>query len=156
MGNMNALRDWGHAKDYVRMQWMMLQQKKPYDFVIATGHQYSVRQFIEISAKQLGIFLEFQGNNENEQAIVTRIEGNDAPALKEGDVIVKVDKRYYRPAEVESLIGDATNAKNKLGWVPEISIEEMIKEMVSADLKMAKSYKLLKDHGYQDNLVSED
>tara|TARA_X000000950_G_scaffold288894_1_gene408154 strand:+ start:5582 stop:6703 length:1122 start_codon:yes stop_codon:yes gene_type:complete len=156
MGNMNALRDWGHAKDYVRMQWMMLQQKKPYDFVIATGHQYSVRQFIELSAKQLGIFLEFQGNNENEQAIVTRIEGNDAPALKEGDVIVKVDKRYYRPAEVESLIGDATNAKNKLGWVPEISIEEMIKEMVSADLKMAKSYKLLKDHGYQDNLVSED
>jgi GDPmannose 4,6-dehydratase len=148
MGNMNALRDWGHAKDYVRMQWMMLQQDKPEDFVIATGVQYSVRQFIQWSASELGIELEFKGSGKNEQAIVTNIEGNEAPALKVGDIIVKVDPRYFRPLEVEALLGDPTNAKNKLGWLPEVSVKEMCAEMVGSDLQNSKLTKFLKAHGY--------
>lgn len=148
MGNMNALRDWGHAKDYVRMQWMMLQQDKPEDFVIATGVQYSVRQFIQWSASELGIELEFKGSGKNEQAIVTNIEGNEAPALKVGDIIVKVDPRYFRPLEVEALLGDPTNAKNKLGWLPEVSVKEMCAEMVGSDLQNSKLTKFLKANGY--------
>jgi GDPmannose 4,6-dehydratase len=155
MGNINAKRDWGHAKDYVRMQWMMLQQEKPEDFVIATGYQYSVRQFIEWSAKELGIYLEFIGEDEKEHAVVTRIDGDKALALKEGDIIVRIDPRYYRPSEVETLLGDPTNAKNKLGWVPEISMEDMIGEMVTTDLKIAQSIRLLKDHGYDDKFLLE-
>ena len=149
MGNMDALRDWGHAKDYVRMQWMMLQQDAPEDFVIATGFQYSVRQFIQWAAAELGIELEFDGVGEAEQAIVKKITGNNAPSLKVGDVIVKVDSRYFRPAEVETLLGDPSNAKNKLGWVPEITAQEMCLEMVQEDLKAAKQTRLLKKHGYE-------
>lgn len=148
MGNMDALRDWGHAKDYVRMQWMMLQQDRPEDFVIATGVQYSVRQFIDWSARELGITLRFEGEGENEIAVVEKIEGDDVPALKAGDVIVRVDPRYFRPAEVETLLGDPSNAKEKLGWTPEITVQEMCSEMVAEDLKVAKRHALLKEHGH--------
>lgn len=149
MGNMDALRDWGHAKDYVRMQWMMLQQEKPEDFVIATGVQYSVRQFIEWSAKELGITLRFEGKGVDEIAVIAAIEGDKAPALKVGDTIVRVDPRYFRPAEVETLLGDPSNAKAKLGWVPEITVQEMCAEMVAEDLKTAQRHALLKLHGYE-------
>jgi GDPmannose 4,6-dehydratase len=151
MGNMDALRDWGHAKDYVRMQWMMLQQDKAEDFVIATGVQYSVREFIVRSAKQLGLTLAFDGSGINERAVVAAIAGDKAPAVKVGDVIVKIDPRYYRPAEVETLLGDPTNAKKKLGWVPEITLDEMIEEMVASDLDQAKQHVLLKKHGHDVN-----
>jgi GDPmannose 4,6-dehydratase len=149
MGNMDALRDWGHAKDYVRMQWMMLQQEQPEDFVIATGVQYSVRQFIDWSANELGITLRFEGEGVDEVAIVAAIKGDCAPALKVGDVIVRVDPRYFRPAEVETLLGDPSNAKQKLGWVPEITVQEMCAEMVQEDLKVAKRHALLKQHGHE-------
>jgi GDPmannose 4,6-dehydratase len=149
MGNMDALRDWGHAKDYVRMQWMMLQQDQPEDFVIATGVQYSVRQFIEWSAKELGITLRFEGKGVDEVAVVEAIEGDKAPALNVGDVVVRVDPRYFRPAEVETLLGDPSNAKAKLGWTPEITVQEMCAEMVAEDLKTAQRHALLKQHGYE-------
>ena len=148
LGNMDALRDWGHAKDYVRMQWMMLQQDNPEDFVIATGQQYSVRQFVQWSAEELGIELAFSGSGENEQASVKKITGDNAPGLKVGDVILKVDSKYFRPAEVETLLGDPTNAKIKLGWTPEISVQDMCSEMIQSDLKEAKRIKLLKELGY--------
>ncbi len=148
MGNLDALRDWGHAKDYVRMQWMMLQQEKPEDFVIATGVQYSVRQFIEWSANELGITLRFEGRGLDETAVVQSIEGEKAPALNVGDVIVRVDPRYFRPAEVETLLGDPTKAKEKLGWVPEITVQEMCAEMVREDLAAARRHALLKQHGH--------
>jgi GDPmannose 4,6-dehydratase len=149
MGNMNALRDWGHAKDYVRMQWMMLQQDEPEDFVIATGVQYSVRQFIEWSAKELGVTLRFEGQGIDEVAVIEAIEGDNVPALKGGDVIVRVDPRYFRPAEVETLLGDPSKAKEKLGWTPEITTQEMCAEMVAEDLKTAKRHALLKQHGLE-------
>ena len=155
MGNIDALRDWGHAKDYVRMQWMMLQQDKPEDYVIATGIQYSVRQFIQWAAKDLGIELEFKGRGEEECAIVTSVTGNDCPSVKIGDVIVKVDPRYFRPAEVETLLGDPSKAKNKLGWVPEITAQEMCSEMVQKDLKEAKRHRLLKENGFHSPLSIE-
>ncbi|WP_328822058.1 GDP-mannose 4,6-dehydratase [Pseudomonas lopnurensis] len=148
MGNLDALRDWGHAKDYVRMQWMMLQQQRPEDFVIATGVQYSVRQFIEWSAKELGITLRFKGRGVDETAVIESIEGDKAPALKIGDVIVRVDPRYFRPAEVETLLGDPSKAKQKLGWVPEITVQEMCAEMIREDLKAAQRHALLKQHGH--------
>ena len=148
MGNIDALRDWGHAKDYVRMQWLMLQQERPEDYVIATGVQFTVREFITRSAKQLGITLKFEGVAENEKAIVAAIEGDKAPALKLGDVIVQIDPRYYRPTEVETLLGDPTKAKEKLGWVPEITIDQMIVEMVASDLDQAKQHALLSKHGF--------
>jgi GDPmannose 4,6-dehydratase len=148
MGNLDSLRDWGHAKDYVRMQWMMLQQEQPEDFVIATGVQFSVREFIIRSAKQLGITLRFEGKAEQEKGIVTAIEGDKAPALKVGDILVEVDPRYYRPAEVETLLGDPAKAKAKLAWVPEITLDEMIVEMVANDLDQAKQHVLLKKHGH--------
>ncbi|GLZ26253.1 GDP-mannose 4,6-dehydratase [Stutzerimonas stutzeri] len=148
MGNLDALRDWGHAKDYVRMQWMMLQQEKPEDFVIATGVQYSVRQFIEWSAKELGVTLRFEGRGVDETAVVQSVEGDKAPALNVGDVIVRVDPRYFRPAEVETLLGDPTKAKEKLGWVPEITVQEMCAEMVREDLTAARRHALLKQHGH--------
>lgn len=148
VGNIDALRDWGHAKDYVRMQWLMLQQDKPEDFVIATGVQFTVREFIIRSAKQLGITIKFEGAAENEKAIVTGIEGDNAPALKVGDVIVQIDPRYYRPSEVETLLGDPTRAKTKLGWIPEISLDQMIFEMVANDLDQAKQRSLLSKHGF--------
>ena len=159
MGNMDALRDWGHAKDYVRMQWMMLQQDQPEDFVIATGVQYSVRQFIEWSAAELGITLRFEGQGVDEHAVVAAIAGEGAelmaPALKVGDVIVRVDPRYFRPAEVETLLGDPAKAKDKLGWVPEITVQEMCAEMVAEDLKVAQRHALLKAHGH-DVAVSQE
>jgi len=148
MGNIDALRDWGHAKDYVRMQWMMLQQAKPDDFVIATGVQYTVRQFIEWSAKELGITIRFEGKGINEKGIVATIDGEKTPAIKVGDVIVQIDQRYYRPAEVETLLGDPTKAKEILGWVPEITAQEMCTEMVAEDLKIAQRHALLKQHGH--------
>jgi GDPmannose 4,6-dehydratase len=148
MGNIDAKRDWGHAKDYVRMQWLMLQQDKPEDFVIATGVQYTVREFIQKSAKQLGIALTFEGKAEQERAIVQSITGDKAPALKVGDVIIKIDPHYYRPAEVETLLGDPTKAKEKLGWVPEITLDQMIEEMVAHDLEKAQQHALLKTNGY--------
>lgn len=148
MGNIDALRDWGHAKDYVRMQWLMLQQDTPEDFVIATGVQFTVREFITRSAKQLGITLKFEGTAENEKATVVSIEGDKAPALKLGDIVLQIDPRYYRPAEVEALLGDPTKAKTKLGWVPEITLDEMIAEMIASDLEKAKQHALLVKHGY--------
>ena len=152
MGNMDALRDWGHAKDYVRMQWMMLQQDQPEDFVIATGVQYSVRDFIRWSAAELGIALRFEGEGVDEHAVVEQINGEGselrAPALKVGDVIVRVDPRYFRPAEVETLLGDPTKAKDKLGWTPEITVQEMCAEMVAEDLKVAQRHAFLKAHGH--------
>ncbi len=149
MGNIDALRDWGHAKDYVRMQWLMLQQEKPEDFVIATGVQYSVREFILRSAQELGVTIRFEGKAEDEVGIVVQISGDHAPALKVGDVIVRIDPHYYRPTEVETLLGDPTKAKQKLGWVPEITLEQMIGEMVAYDLDQAKQHALLKKHGYR-------
>jgi len=148
MGNMDALRDWGHAKDYVRMQWMMLQQDKPQDYVIATGVQYSVREFISKTAHQLGVTLAFEGEGVNEVAKVAAITGDNAPALKVGQVVVRVDPRYFRPTEVETLLGDPSKAKADLGWVPEITLDEMVQEMVAHDLGKAKQHALLKKHGF--------
>jgi len=147
MGNLNALRDWGHAKDYVRMQWMMLQQDRPYDFVIATGVQYSVREFIELSAAELGIKLRFEGSGVEEIGVVESVVGDVAPSIKVGDVIIRVDHRYFRPAEVETLLGDPSKAKEKLGWVPEITVQQMCREMVAEDLKIARRHALLRQHG---------
>ena len=155
MGNLDALRDWGHAKDYVRMQWLMLQQDKPEDFVIATGVQYSVRQFIQWSAAELGLTLRFEGQGVDEVAIVTHIEGDDAPALQVGDTIIRIDPRYFRPTEVETLLGDPSKAKLKLGWAPEITVQEMCEEMVATDLEEAKRHALLKQHGYAVNVSLE-
>jgi GDPmannose 4,6-dehydratase len=149
LGNMDALRDWGHAKDYVRMQWMMLQQKTADDFVIATGKQISVREFVILSAKEAGIELEFSGKGVDEIATVTAVNGNSAPALNAGDVVVRVDPRYFRPAEVETLLGDPSKAKEKLGWVPQITVEKMCAEMVQHDLDKAKQHALLKAHGHK-------
>ena len=147
MGNIDSLRDWGHARDYVRMQWMMLQQDTPEDFVIATGKQYSVREFITWSAAELGLTLDFTGTGTDEVATVAAISGDAAPALKPGDVIMRIDPRYFRPAEVETLLGDPAKAKRVLGWTPEITAQEMCAEMVAEDLKTARRHALLKEHG---------
>jgi len=155
LGNLDALRDWGHAKDYVRMQWMMLQQDQPEDFVIATGVQYSVRQFIDWSAQELGVTLRFEGRGVEEIGIVEKIEGDKAPSLKVGQVIVRVDPRYFRPTEVETLLGDPSKAKEKLGWTPEVTVQEMCAEMVAADLMAAKQHALLKANGYDVNVSVE-
>jgi GDPmannose 4,6-dehydratase len=155
MGNLDALRDWGHAKDYVRMQWMMLQQSQADDFVIATGVQYSVRQFIQWSAEELGVTLKFEGQGVNETATVAAINGDKAPGLKVGDVIVKIDPRYFRPTEVETLLGDPSKAKAKLGWTPEITVQQMCAEMVASDLEEAKKHAILKKHGYQPSVSVE-
>ena len=146
MGNIDSLRDWGHAKDYVRMQWMMLQQDVPEDFVIATGMQYSVREFIQWSAAELGLTIEFSGSGVEEIGTVVAIEGDLAPARSIGDAVVRIDPRYFRPAEVETLLGDPTKAKEKLGWVPEITVHEMCAEMVRDDLIAAKREALLRQH----------
>ena len=156
LGNMDALRDWGHAKDYVRMQWMMLQQDHAEDFVIATGKQISVRDFVRLSAAEVGISLEFSGEGVDEVATVIAITGDNAPGVQVGDVIVRVDPRYFRPTEVETLLGDPTKAKNLLGWVPEITVEEMCAEMVAADLQVAKQQALLKAHGYDVSVAREN
>ncbi|WP_341246827.1 GDP-mannose 4,6-dehydratase [Nereida ignava] len=148
MGNIDSLRDWGHALDYVRMQWMMLQQDAAEDFVIATGKQYSVREFITWAAQELGITLAFSGSDVDEIATVDAIEGDSAPGLSVGDVVMRIDPRYFRPAEVETLLGDPTKAKEKLGWVPQITAQQMCAEMVREDLKTARRHALLKEHGY--------
>ncbi len=152
MGNIDSLRDWGHAKDYVRMQWMMLQQEQPEDFVIATGIQFTVRQFIEWAAAEIGVSLRFEGNGLNEKAIVASIQGDKAPALKVGDIVMKIDPRYFRPTEVDSLLGDPTKAKQKLGWVPEITAQQMCKEMVFSDLQEAKQSSILMENGFKPNV----
>jgi GDPmannose 4,6-dehydratase len=156
LGNLDALRDWGHAKDYVRMQWMMLQQDQPDDFVIATGKQYTVRQFVQWSAAELGVTLRFDGAGVDEKAVVVSIDGDKAPALKVGDVVVSVDPRYFRPTEVETLLGDPTKAKTKLGWVPEITVQEMCAEMVACDLRDAQRHALLKAHGHDVPMAREN
>ena len=152
---MDALRDWGHAKDYVQMQWMMLQQENPQDYVIATGEQYSVRQFVEWSAQELGIQLRFEGDGIDEVGIIESINSNDCPALKVGQIIVRVDSRYFRPAEVETLLGDATKAEHELGWKAKISVKDLCAEMVQHDLKSAQKNALLKQHGYTINVSLE-
>ena len=148
MGNMNALRDWGHAKDYVEMQWLMLQQQTAEDYVIATGQQHSVRDFVVWAAKDLGISLTFSGKGAEEVATVTRVEGEKAPKVSVGDVIVRVDPRYFRPAEVETLLGDPSKAKQKLGWEPKITARELCREMIEADLKIAQRQALLRANGH--------
>ena len=155
MGNIDSLRDWGHAKDYVRMQWLMLQQDMPEDFVIATGQQYSVREFIQWSARELSMELEFSGDGVDEIATVVSLDNNVAPAVKPGDVILRIDPRYFRPAEVDTLLGDPSNAKSKLGWEPEITAQEMCAEMVAEDLKTAQRHALLRDHGHAVSMGQE-
>ncbi|GEA07080.1 GDP-mannose 4,6-dehydratase [Alteromonas sp. KUL42] len=137
LGNLDALRDWGHARDYVEMQWLMLQQDQPEDFVIATGVQYSVREFVNIAAKELGMSIRWEGKGVDEK-------GYD----ENGKCIVVVDPRYFRPTEVETLLGDASKAKKKLGWEPQTSFEQLVREMVQSDLKNAKRDSLVKQHGY--------
>jgi GDPmannose 4,6-dehydratase len=152
LGNLSALRDWGHAKDYVEMQWLMLQQQQPEDFVIATGVQYSVRQFVEFAASELGITLAFSGEGDHEIGTVTRIEpvgGEIKARCRVGEVIVKVDPRYYRPTEVETLLGDPSKARQKLGWVPKITLPELVKEMVEYDYTAARRDSLVKLAGFQ-------
>ncbi|WP_435219093.1 GDP-mannose 4,6-dehydratase [Luminiphilus sp. nBUS_07] len=156
MGNMDALRDWGHAKDYVRMQWLMLQQDTPEDYVIATGKQYSVRDFITWAAEDLGVTLTFNGEGVEEVGQVTAITANNAPSLSVGDIIVKVDQRYFRPAEVETLLGHPAKAKANLGWEPEITAREMCAEMVAADLADAQRHAFLKAHGHHVAVSVED
>ncbi len=153
LGNMDALRDWGHAKDYVRMQWMMLQQEKPVDYVIATGKQYAVRDFVRWSANALGVTLRFEGLGVNEIGVVESVERDAEVCLHPGDVIVRVDPRYFRPAEVETLLGDSTRARQELNWIPEITAEEMCLEMICEDLGKAKRMRLLKKHGYSISLA---
>ena len=148
MGNLDALRDWGHAKDYVRMQWMMLQQEQAEDYVIATGVQYSVRQFIQWSAQELGITLRFEGIGVDEVGIVERNDTPEMNAFKLDQTVVRIDPRYFRPTEVETLLGDPSKAKTKLGWVPEISVQEMCAEMVASDLEIARRHSLLKTSGF--------
>ncbi|WP_286263342.1 GDP-mannose 4,6-dehydratase [Thalassotalea atypica] len=148
LGNMDALRDWGHARDYVKMQWLMLQQDNPDDFVIATGQQYSVRQFVEHAANELGIKLQWQGEGVEEKGIVAEVSGEHATEVQVGDIIVSVDEKYFRPAEVETLLGDPSKAKKLLGWQPETSFEQLVTEMVQHDLNIAKKNALLQSHGY--------
>jgi GDPmannose 4,6-dehydratase len=148
LGNLSSLRDWGHARDYVEMQWLMLQQDEPEDFVIATGVQYSVRQFVEFAASELGISLSWEGDGENEIGVVFAVS-NDDVKVKVGDTIVKVDPRYFRPTEVETLLGDPTKAKDKLGWTPQTSLQELVREMVQADYTSAKRDALVKQAGFK-------
>jgi GDPmannose 4,6-dehydratase len=149
LGNIDALRDWGHAKDYVRMQWLMLQQDSPEDYVIATGVQHSVRDFIRWTAAELGLTLSFQGEGADETATVVAVAGDKAPAVRPGQVVMRIDPRYFRPAEVETLLGDAAKARAKLGWVPEITAQAMCAEMVAEDLKAARRHALLRAHGHE-------
>lgn len=156
LGNLDAKRDWGHAKDYVEMQWLMLQQEQPEDFVIATGIQYSVREFILLTAEALGITLGFEGYGQHEKGIVVGIVGENAPALKIGDTIIAVDPGYFRPAEVETLLGDASKARERLNWTPKITLNELISEMVSHDLMQARRNALLKAHGYHTDAAHQE
>jgi GDPmannose 4,6-dehydratase len=147
IGNLNAKRDWGHAKDYIRMQWMMLQQDEPKDYVIATGIQYSVKEFIEKALRTLGVMIRWEGEGKEEIGVVDSFSTN-YESVKVGDIIVRIDSRYFRPSEVETLLGDPAKAKADLGWIPQISFDEMIDEMVAHDLNRAKRHALLKSNGY--------
>jgi len=161
LGNLDAKRDWGHAKDYVEMQWLMLQQEVPEDFVIATGEQYSVRDFVDAAASELGISIKWQGSGLEEQGLVdqvTRSENNAFDAslhVKPGDVIARVDPRYFRPTEVETLLGDATKAKKKLGWVPKITFKELVSEMIHYDMEEARRDELCRNEGFRINSYYE-
>ena len=155
LGNMSALRDWGHAKDYVKMQWLMLQQDEPKDFVIATGKQISVREFVRIGCAEIGIEIEFFGEGLDEVGRVVKVDPDISPEIELGQEIVKVDPRYFRPTEVESLLGDTSLAKSELGWEPEISVEELCAEMIAEDLDQAKRDALLKRHGYEVPVTKE-
>ncbi len=164
LGNMDALRDWGHAKDYVEMQWLMLQQEEAEDFVIATGVQYSVRQFVEFAAAELGITLRWEGSGVDEVGIVEEVRSekleerdgiSETTGPSRGDIIVRVDPRFFRPTEVETLLGDPTKAKEKLGWVPKTTLQELVSEMALADLEIAKKTRLLKDHGFKVSVAKE-
>jgi GDPmannose 4,6-dehydratase len=148
LGNMSALRDWGHAKDYVEMQWLMLQQDVAEDFVIATGVQYSVREFVDLAAKELGVTLAFEGEGENEIGRITAVNNAEAKC-KVGDTVVRVDPRYFRPTEVETLLGDPTKAKQKLGWTPVTTLQQLVSEMAQSDFTSAKRDSLVKQHGFQ-------
>lgn len=154
IGNLNAKRDWGHARDYVRMQWMMLQQNEPKDYVIATGVQYSVKEFIEKSALQLGISIRWEGAGLDEVGIVDSVT-TDFTGLSVGSIIIRIDPRYFRPAEVETLLGDPSRAKNELGWIPRITLDQMVEEMVKHDLELAKRNALLRASGYQVQVTRE-
>ena len=156
LGNLSAKRDWGHAKDYVRMQWLMLQQEKPEDFVIATGKQLSVREFVKMAANEVGVKLRFTGKGINEIGTVVAVDNHIAPAVSVGDVIVRVHVRYFRPAEVETLLGDTSKAHEALGWAPEISVEQMCAEMVAEDLVKAQQVALLNEHGFNVNVPKEN
>jgi GDPmannose 4,6-dehydratase len=148
LGNMSALRDWGHAKDYVEMQWLMLQQDVAEDFVIATGVQYSVREFVDFAAKELGVTLAFEGEGENEIARIAAVNNVDAKC-KVGDTVVRVDPRYFRPTEVETLLGDPSKAKQKLGWAPVTTLQQLVSEMAQSDFTSAKRDSLIRQHGFQ-------
>jgi GDPmannose 4,6-dehydratase len=148
LGNLDAMRDWGHARDYVEMQWLMLQQDKPEDYVIATGRQYSVRYFIELAARELGIEIAWQGEGVNERGVIAAVSGDKAPGVVTGQPIVAIDPQYFRPTEVETLLGDPGKARDRLGWVPRTSFEAMVQEMVECDLDTARRHKLLASHGY--------
>jgi GDPmannose 4,6-dehydratase len=155
MGNIDARRDWGHARDYVRMQWLMLQQDHPEDYVIATGEQHSVREFLEWTAAELGLVLRFEGSGVDERAVVEEVTGDRAPAVKPGDVVVRIDPRYFRPAEVDTLLGDPGKAARQLGWRPEVTARQMCAEMVAEDLKLARRHAFLKAHGHDVPLTVE-
>ncbi len=155
LGNLDALRDWGHAKDYVRMQWMMLQQPEPRDYVVATGKQCSVRDFVALTAAELGMTLDFDGSGPDEVGRVADVDRDRCPGVEVGQQVICVDPRYFRPSEVETLLGDPAKAKKELGWQPEISIEEMVKEMVAHDLDQAKQQALLNSHGYSTSRSTE-
>jgi len=155
LGNVDALRDWGHARDYVEMQWLMLQQEQPEDFVIATGAQYSVREFVEAAAAELGIGVEWRGEGVDEVGVVTEVDEEIAAGVERGQTVIAVDPRYFRPTEVETLLGDPSGARERLGWEPKTSFEELVREMVAADLHGARRHALLKSHGYDPALAAE-
>ena len=149
LGNLDALRDWGHARDYVEMQWLMLQQDQPEDYVIATGVQYSVRHFVEVAAAELGMLISWEGRGVNERGIISSLTGEKCSFARVGQTIVAVDPRYYRPTEVETLLGDPTKAREQLGWTPQTSFVAMVQEMVAHDLNTARRHRLLESHGYK-------
>jgi GDPmannose 4,6-dehydratase len=148
LGNLDALRDWGHARDFVEMQWLMLQQDMPEDFVIATGRQYSVRHFVELAARELGMAIAWQGEGVHERGVVAAVDGDKAPGVVIGQPIIAVDPQYFRPTEVDTLLGDPGKARRRLGWEPRISFEAMVQEMVTQDLDTARRHQLLASHGY--------
>jgi GDPmannose 4,6-dehydratase len=156
MGNIDALRDWGHARDYVRMQWLMLQQETPDDYVIATGKQHSIREFVSWAAEELGIVLRFVGAGLEEKGVVESVTSDLAPAVKQGDVVVRIDPRYFRPAEVETLLGDPSKARERLGWVPRVTAREICAEMVAEDLKTARRHAFLREHGFDMPVSAEN